>query len=196
MAIASRAVCGRLVEMAQTSMPRISMPCVTRSVPISPDPITPTRTGRPSSARLARSRASPVRATLVIKRLELALGRNSRKRRRRCQRKTRARYLGGYRSREHRLGPDRGRGPLPVSAPRACRGRRCRAIRTSAADPDAPAQRSPPTVSTEPKASHQFPSFATTPRNGSAGIGPLAGQQSARREGCVPADQRIDWVRK
>src|SRR6478736_2921781 len=81
MRMASRAVCGRRVETAQTEMPGISMPWVTRSVPISPEPMTPMRTGRPSSARLARSRARPVRATLVIKGPSKAdCDRNSRKR--------------------------------------------------------------------------------------------------------------------
>src|SRR6186713_1953717 len=81
MAIACSAVCGRRVEMAQSVTPRISMHCVTRSVPISPEPMTPMRTGRPSSARLARSRARPVRATLVMQGPSKAYcDRNSRKR--------------------------------------------------------------------------------------------------------------------
>ena len=53
--------------MATSSTPFISMHWVTRSVPISPEPITPMRTGLPSSARRARSRARPVRAMLVMR---------------------------------------------------------------------------------------------------------------------------------
>ncbi|WP_246674847.1 hypothetical protein [Mesorhizobium sp. B4-1-3] len=52
--------------MAAIETPGISMPCVTRSVPISPEPTTPMRTGLPSAARRARSRASPVKAILVM----------------------------------------------------------------------------------------------------------------------------------